>query len=645
MKTLLSHSVGRILALALMLALTPLAVRAEGPEDLETNPEAIAQFNLNIGSLALDERRYLDALSYFETALEVTQRDKTRVRSLLFLATTFGSFLNSPDSALKIYRQIQSDHPKFAESAFYQESLLLFENQRYAEVVGRGRAYQRAYPQGRFGFQVEFLIDESKREIRTPEFQRRDEWRRDAEALERAKRLEDQRWDRELKEMRREAAEWGAAAKARAEKLVRLRGEERRRAEAEAQKEAQKAESLRIKLREKEAARKKAERAAQAKIKAVASKGLKRIDEPVVRVLLDKKADRIVIRGEGVRLIDRGRTVWTGSKITLRARGGRVTGQSQSGPIRASSLRVEADAPLDLTYGRKNKKKKVRGWVSLKPKGERLQVVNHVKIEDYLISVVPAESYSSWDMQALKAQALAARTYAYNDILNHAKKAYDVFDDIRSQVYAGVTREHKRTTRAVKETRGEIITAVRKGRLRPILSMFASNSGGHLADPAKEYSKHWDTSHHYLIAKPDPWSAKAGKKYLATWSFTHSAREIEKNLNRRKVRVKNLSSITPVYIGPSGRVVRVRLLHDGGKSTVIRFRPKITLGLGGRIGTLPDTITTITKRGSQFVFDGKGFGHGIGYMQSGGQMMAKAGYGYEEILLFYYPGTSLTSYW
>ncbi len=109
--------------------------------------------------------------------------------------------------------------------------------------------------------------------------------------------------------------------------------------------------------------------------------------------------------------------------------------------------------------------------------------------------------------------------------------------------------------------------------------------------------------------------------------------------------VKNLSDIQPVYIGPSGRLVKVRLIHDGGKSTVIRFRPKVTLGLGGRIGTLPDTIVTIYKKGSQFLFDGKGFGHGIGYMQSGGMMMAKAGKNYKEILKFYYPGTNFTRYW
>jgi stage II sporulation protein D len=91
--------------------------------------------------------------------------------------------------------------------------------------------------------------------------------------------------------------------------------------------------------------------------------------------------------------------------------------------------------------------------------------------------------------------------------------------------------------------------------------------------------------------------------------------------------------------------VTVKLLYDGGKSKTVRFRPKVTLGLGGRIKTLPDTIVKIKKVGSNFVFRGKGFGHGIGYMQHGGQAMAKAGHSYRDILQFYYPGTNIVNYW
>ncbi len=71
----------------------------------------------------------------------------------------------------------------------------------------------------------------------------------------------------------------------------------------------------------------------------------------------------------------------------------------------------------------------------------------------------------------------------------------------------------------------------------------------------------------------------------------------------------------------------------------------MTRGLGGRLKTLPDTIVTIRKKGENYIFEGKGFGHGIGYMQWGGQEMAKAGHNYQEILELYYPGTHLMAFW
>lgn len=608
----------RILMMGMFCSVFMGVSQADQADDLEQNPELIAQFNLNVGSLALDERRYLDAISYFEAALESTERDKTRVQALLYLATTFTSFLNSPDSALKIYREIQKKYPDHAESAYYQETLLLFEQERYPEVMERVAAYLADYPSGRFKFQTEFLIDQSKREMQGQGYQHRSalykkaQDRADAIARKTAQRRDKIRKKRE------------AANRARKNESKRLRAE---------------ADLMEKKLLQEE-------EQANEEVYAIAAQEIKKIKEPVVRVQLSKKAQQIKIKGQ-LTASSRGNTLWSGSELTINAEAGTIVFKSGGSTKEVSQLIVTSTTPISLVYDKRKKtvKKKVRGSIQLNAKKRGIQLLNLVKMEAYLRSVVPAESYVSWPKDALKAQTLAARTYAYNDVLNNAKKSFDVHDDIRSQVYAGISKEHKKTDQVIRETAGEVITAVRKGRLGPILAMFAANSGGHLADPAKEYSEHWDTSHYYLKAKKDPWSAKAGKKWLATWEFTHSSKEIEKNLRKRKVWVKNLSDIQPVYIGPSGRLVKVRLIHDGGKSTVIRFRPKVTLGLGGRIGTLPDTIVTIYKKGSQFLFDGKGFGHGIGYMQSGGMMMAKAGKNYKEILKFYYPGTNFTRYW
>jgi stage II sporulation protein D len=551
-----------------------LAVKAS---DFEDNPESIAQFNINVGSLAMDERKYLDALSYFEQAFETSKLDKTKVKTLLYMATTFASFLDSPDSALKIYQQIQGDFPKFAQSALYKEILLLFENERYQEVQKKAREYISSYPNGRFQFQADLLADESNKAMRTKVYKK--------------------------KHARQEA----------------------------------------VRAQQKALKGKGADKTAKQKVYSLASADFKKVTEPVVRVLFIKASPNVRVEGIGLVFESRGYKTTARSGAELHSKGGKLI---LNGSAMGREIKITANGPINMVYGKNLKKsKKVRGYIMLAARKRGVRIINHVKIEDYLLGVVPAESPPSWKPDALKSQTLAARTYAYNDVRKHSKDDFDVYDSIRSQVYGGIGKEHKNTTRAIRETRGQIITAVRKGKLQPILAMFAANSGGYTADPQKEYSPRWDTSHYYLVAKKDPWSEKSGKAGLARWEYTHSTKEVERNLNKRKVRIKNLESIKPVYTGPSGRVVKVRLLYDGGKSKTIRFRPKVTLGLAGRIGTLPDTIVDINKIGSKFVFKGKGFGHGIGYMQWGGQYMAKAGHSYDDILEFYYPGTNIMQYW
>ncbi|MBF0358247.1 MAG: SpoIID/LytB domain-containing protein [Magnetococcales bacterium] len=620
---------------------------ADETSDFEDNPESIAQFNINVGSLAMDERRYLDALSYFENAFETSKLEKTKVKALLYMATTFTSFLDSPDSSLKIYRQIQKEYPKFAENSLYKEILLLFETERYLEVREKVDVYNFRYGNGRYQFQVELLADEAKKVMATAAYKRKyarqEATRQQVAAIKR----EDAKFKEFIKAKRAEEKRFKAMAEARAKEAARLqaiaRTKEAERMQAQARAEAEKAARARREAEAKEQALHSADAKAKEKIYGLASADFKKSSEPVVRVLFTKGSDRVLVAGRGLVFTSNGREYSLGSGVELKVENGQV---SHNGRGFGREVKITASGPIKLSYGKKMaKSKRVRGFIMLAAKKGRVRIINHVKIEDYLLGVVPAESPPSWKYNALKSQALAARTYAYNDVRKHAKDEFDVYDSIRSQVYGGLDSEHKRTSKAVLDTRGEIITAVRNGKLQPILAMFAANSGGHTADPQKEYSTRWDSSHHYLVAHEDPWSLQSGKAGLATWEYSHSKKELERNLAKRKVRIKNLESIKPVYIGPSGRVVTVRLLYDGGKSKTIRFRPKVTLGLAGRIGTLPDTIVKIKNRGGKFVFTGRGFGHGIGYMQWGGQYMAKAGHTYREILDFYYPGTKIMQYW
>src|SRR5215216_2269006 len=105
-----------------------------------------------------------------------------------------------------------------------------------------------------------------------------------------------------------------------------------------------------------------------------------------------------------------------------------------------------------------------------------VDAVNHVALDQYLQGVVPDESPPSWPLEALKAQAVAARTYAVATMKPGA--SFDLYPDTRSQVYGGVAAEEPSTNQAVAETRGEVVTF--EG--RPVVTFFFSTSGGRTED-------------------------------------------------------------------------------------------------------------------------------------------------------------------
>jgi stage II sporulation protein D len=257
----------------------------------------------------------------------------------------------------------------------------------------------------------------------------------------------------------------------------------------------------------------------------------------------------------------------------------------------------------------------------------KLLVVNHVDIEDYLLSVVPSESIPSWPLETLKAQAVTARTYAYYQILHRRNKPYDLVDDEGDQAYGGVDKEHPKATKAVKLTEGQVL--VYRG--RPILAMYMANSGGYTADPKAVFNLFKP----YLVAHPDPASLK-GK--MARWKRVFSVEEVEKKFRKFGIKIDGLINIEPAQIGPSGRIIKVKLVTTRGNK-VLRTRTTLR-----RVLKLPDILLYIKKIDNKFIFEGGGFGHGVGYSQWGAAIMGKT-HSYLDILSFYYPGTKVEKLW
>ncbi len=343
------------------------------------------------------------------------------------------------------------------------------------------------------------------------------------------------------------------------------------------------------------------------------------IKRPFVRVRLGKGLREVIISGQPVCNENLG----CRNKFVIKALPNYkiLVGNS----VFRSEVCFTSSKPILVSQKKKNKR--VRGKVCIKNYRGKLLVLNILDIEKYLLGVVPSESIPSWPLETLKAQAVAARTYAYYQILHRKNRLYDLVDDEGDQAYGGVDKEHPRTTKAVIATEGEVLVY----KNRPILAMYTANSGGYTADPKAVF----DLYKPYLKAKPDPESLK-GK--MAKWRREYSISEVEKRLAKIGITIKGLYDIKPTQIGPSGRIIKVRLISKSGQYV---FRTRTTLKRALR---LPDILLSIKRRGNKFIFEGRGFGHGVGYSQWGAAFLGKFE-NYKKILEFYYPGTEVKKLW
>jgi stage II sporulation protein D len=139
-----------------------------------------------------------------------------------------------------------------------------------------------------------------------------------------------------------------------------------------------------------------------------------------------------------------------------------------------------------------------RGTLVVRSSGGRLSAVNHVRLEEYLYGVVPDEMPSSWAMEALKAQAVAARSYAV--ISRRGSGVYDLFSDTRSQVYGGVASEETRSNAAIDATAGQVV--LYDGRVA--WTFFHSTSGGRTASIEDVWSA---SPIPYLVSVADPYDS------------------------------------------------------------------------------------------------------------------------------------------
>ncbi|MDR0645564.1 MAG: SpoIID/LytB domain-containing protein [Elusimicrobiota bacterium] len=285
--------------------------------------------------------------------------------------------------------------------------------------------------------------------------------------------------------------------------------------------------------------------------------------------------------------------------------------------------------------------------------------VNIVNIEEYVFGVIAAEMPSVFPIEALKAQAVIARTYGIKSLGKHKRYGYDICDTQSCQVYGGVRSERERTNAAAEATMGLILTYKNK----PIEAVFSSNCGG-FTQSSKEAG--WFTNSYlqpvsdYYDFNTDDLQPYHFKELLQQTRGAYSrffknvspaafrwSRYIEepqlREIIRRKKDIGKIKAVIALRRGISGYVNGVRIAGSKG-SLILNKENEIKKYLA--LGMLRSTYfiaEPVLEKGEAkaFIFYGGGWGHGVGLCQTGAGGRAEAGQSFDEILNHYYTGTRL----
>jgi len=267
---------------------------------------------------------------------------------------------------------------------------------------------------------------------------------------------------------------------------------------------------------------------------------------------------------------------------------------------------------------------KYYGDIYIKQVDSKLQIVNFVDIEKYLLGVVPYEMPSSFPLEALKAQTVIARSYAQTNI-NRKKKDFDLYDDTRSQVYAGIPKSRlSNVEKAIKETKGEVITY--NGRV--IDALFHSYSGGYTASAKEVYGNDIE----YLKPIEDIYS-KGVPMSVLTWTYLIPKSQLEKEIGF-------IPFDYDIEYTESNRVKYIILYNEDRslekKYTGAEFRRKYSTS------KIKSTAYNINIENGDIKVVGSGYGHGVGFSQWSSKTMAEdEKMSYKDIINFFYTGVKV----
>jgi stage II sporulation protein D len=276
-------------------------------------------------------------------------------------------------------------------------------------------------------------------------------------------------------------------------------------------------------------------------------------------------------------------------------------------------------------------KRSYRGNLELRVKGDRIEVVNLIELEDYLYGVVNREMSPKWPMGALKAQAIISRTFALGNLNRHKSEDYNLCSSWHCQVYGGKNDESKEAIKAVNETKGLVL--VYKNNL--IHAPFHACCGGVTA----KGNLVWNGGKYpYLRSVVDPFCRRSPHY---RWRYEIKEEKLRKILSKKKKDIGRIYKLLPINKSRDGRAANILIFHKNGRLNLNSNDFRLILNPN----KLRSTRFKVFKRENRFLFYGYGWGHGVGLCQWGAKKMAKEGKSFSQILRFYYPGTNIKKYY
>ncbi|MFH0826429.1 MAG: SpoIID/LytB domain-containing protein [Candidatus Omnitrophota bacterium] len=310
-------------------------------------------------------------------------------------------------------------------------------------------------------------------------------------------------------------------------------------------------------------------------------------------------------------------------KTTVIAQKDRIVLAGES--FKVSTLIIRVDSPSVISVN----DRLFRGQIQfIRGKKDTLIIINLIDLEDYVKGILYHEVSHYWPMEALMAQAIVSRTYALYQMEENKAKDYDVTSDIYSQVYGGRTSERYRTNRAVEQTKGKILNF--EGKVFP--TYFSATCAGH----TERSGELWKIDMTPLkgvvcgFCKDSP---------HFRWHYVLSLEEIQEKLSQGGIQTGRIKDLVILERNESGRVKGLKIITADGEQAIAAKDFRSMIG----VNIIRSTRFNVSVINEDAVFEGAGWGHGVGLCQWGAYFMAKQGRTHKEILTYYYPGSQMTN--